>query len=266
MYMEKFFNVNRVAFSIFGYDIYWYGLIMCSAIIIAVVVAIFFCKFRKIPTDTPINIALIVVPAGILVGRLFSVLFDSDLSITDYFNFRTGGMSIMGCIVGGGLALTIYTIIKKEKDIFKYFDILCAVLLLAQGIGRWGNFFNAEVYGQVISSNSFFARFPFAVNINGTYYQALFFYESLFDIIGFVFTAQIFLGVKKDGYTTGFYLLYYGTLRSILEKYRQTEFILKIGSMPVSLIFSILMIVAGVVVLSFSIHRYKIRKEKGLLE
>ena len=264
--MNSFFCVNRVAFSIFGYNIYWYGLIMCSAIIIAILVATFFCKKRGFEVDTPINIALVVVPVGILMGRLFSVLFDSDLSIKDYFNFRTGGMSIMGCIVGGAIALIVYTIIKKEKDIFKYFDILCSVLLLAQAIGRWGNFFNAEVYGQVVSSSSFFARFPFAVEVNGTFYQALFFYESVFDLIGFTFTMQIFLGVKKDGYTTGFYLLYYGLVRSILENYRQNEFILRIGNLPVSLLFSILMMVAGIAILAFSIHRYKVKKEKGLLE
>lgn len=263
--MNNLFCVDRVAFSIFGYDIYWYGVIMCSAIVVAILTATFFCKKRGFSTDTPINIALVVVPVGILMGRLFSVLFDGDLSIKDYFNFRTGGMSIMGCIVGGAIALTVYTIIKKEKDIFKYFDILCAVLLLAQAIGRWGNFFNAEVYGQVVK-NQLFAHFPFSVEVDGVYYQALFFYESVFDLIGFTFTAQIFLGVKKDGYTTGFYLFYYGLVRSVLENYRQSEFILKIGNVPVSLVFSILMIVAGIAVLAFSIYRYKDRKKKGLLE
>ncbi|MBQ8424800.1 MAG: prolipoprotein diacylglyceryl transferase [Clostridia bacterium] len=260
--MENNFLLDRVAFTIFGFEIYWYGVFMCLAIVAAIVVAMFFCKKREISVDEPINVALVSVPSGILCGRLFAVLFDEDLSIKQYFNFRTGGMSIIGCIIGGGIALAIYSFIKKDKDIFKYTDILCSVLLLAQAIGRWGNFFNGEIFGQVITdNNSIFSRFPFAVEINGIRYQALFFYESLINVVGFFFTAEMFLFVKKDGYTTGFYLIYYGVVRTILEKFRQDQFILKIGSAPISLICSILMIVAGVAIFAFSIYRNKKKKE-----
>ena len=195
----------------------------------------------------------------------FYFLFDSNLSISDYFKFRDGGMSIMGCITGGTLAIGIYTFIKnkqdKSKDIFLYFDVVCSVLLLAQAIGRWGNFFNAELYGKHIASNSFFARFPFAVNVNGEFYQALFLYESVLNLIGFIFTSQFFVQVKKDGYTTGFYLIYYGVVRTLLERLRQPEFVLKIGNLPFSMICSIVMIVAGIAILTFSIIRNKKRKE-----
>ena len=265
--MEKFLCLNRVAFSVFGYDIYWYGVLMCLAIISAIVVATIFCKIRGISVDTPLNVALVAVPSGILGGRLFAVLFDSDLSIKDYFKFRDGGMSIMGCIIGGAIALTIYTIIKCKKtgskDIFLYFDVIASVLLLSQAIGRWGNYFNSEIYGQAITSEGIFSRFPFAVTVNGTKYQALFFYESVIDFIGFIFTAQIFLTVKKDGYTTGFYLLYYGAVRTVLEKFRQEAFILKIGSIPVSLLVSVVIFVSGLVILTISIHRFKQRKKES---
>ena len=105
--------LDRVAFTIFGHDIYWYGVFMCLAIVAAILTAMIFCKKRGISVDVPLNIALIVIPVGILFGRLFAVLFDSDLSFKEFFNFRTGGMSIIGCIIGGAIGLTVYSLIKK---------------------------------------------------------------------------------------------------------------------------------------------------------
>ena len=259
--MENFLNVKRVAFSINGFDIYWYGIIICISIVVAIVTATIFCKLRKYDTDEAINVALVALPSGIIGGRLFAVLFDSGLSISDFFNFRTGGMSIIGAVIGGALGILIYSLIKKDSEKFKYFDIVCSVLLLAQAIGRWGNYCNGEVYGQLVEAGSFFARFPFAVEIDGNYYQALFFYESVLDIIGFFFTAEIFICVKNStGYTTAFYLMYYGTVRTILEGLRQEQYILKLAGMPISQICSILMIIAGVAIFIYSYFLNKKRK------
>ena len=123
---------------------------MCVAILVAIGMATMFCKVRKYDTDMPINIALVVVPFGILSARFFSVLFEEGLSMSDFFNFRTGGMSIIGAVVGGAVGLLVYVFIKKPESKLLYFDTLVVVLILAQAIGRWGNFFNAEVYGQVV--------------------------------------------------------------------------------------------------------------------
>lgn len=259
--MNEFLCVNRVAFNIFGMDVYWYGIIMCSAIIIAIGVACLYCKLKKYGTDMPINIAFVILPFGIMNARLFAVLFDSSLSITEYFNFRTGGLSIIGAIIGGGLALLIYLLIKKDKNPLRHFDVLCVVLILAMAIGRWGNFFNTEVYGQVIDSSSFFARFPFAIEINGIYYQALFFYECCLNLVGFIILSIIFFKVKQSGYVTATYLIYYGIVRTILEPLRQSDYILKLWGMPISLICSVIMIVIGVVVMALCINKsVKMRK------
>lgn len=244
--MTEFLCISRVAFSINGTEIYWYGIIMCLAIVAAIIVATLLCKKKNINAETPLNIALVIIPFGILGARLFACLFDASLSLTDFFNFRTGGMSIIGAIIGGGLALLIYCLIKKEKKPFNYFDILCSVLILAQAIGRWGNFFNQELYGAMIEESSIFARFPFAVLIDGVYYQALFFYEFLANLIGFVILSIIFIKQKEFGYVTAAYLTIYGSIRTILEPLRQQEYILMLGSIQVSRLFSILMIVAGI--------------------
>ncbi len=262
--MNNFLAVNRVAFSIGSFAVYWYGIIICAAIAIAISLACLLAKKRGYLADMPLTIAIIVLPAGILVGRLFAVLFDSGLSITDYFNFRTGGMSIIGAIIGGGLGLLIYLFIKKEPDKLKYFDTLVVVLILAQAIGRWGNFFNEEIYGALIDSSSFFARFPFAVKINGNYYQALFFYESVLNFIGFIFLCQIYLGIKKSGYSSGFYLIYCGIVRTVLESFRNEQYILRMFGLPISQICSGIMIAAGLAIFIYTLVKSK--KEKRRLE
>lgn len=257
--MNEFLNVNRVAFTIGGYEIYWYGVIICAAILVAILIASFYAKEKGYPGDIAINIALVILPAGILCARLFAVLFDSSLSISDYFNFRSGGMSIIGAVVGGGIALTIYCLVKKEKEPFKYFDTLAVVLILAQAIGRWGNYFNEEVYGQVIEAGSAFAKFPFAVLIDGTYYQALFFYEFCLNLLVFIFLSDIYLRVKNTGYVTALYLVFYGTIRAFLEPLRQTEFILKLNGIAISQVLSITMIAVGI--LLFAV-RYILNNKK----
>lgn len=258
--MNNFINSSRVAFSIGGLDVYWYGVIICCAIIVAIVVACLYCKKRNYATDIPINIALVILPTGILSGRLFAVLFDSSLVIQDYFDFRSGGMSIIGAIIGGGLGLIVYCLIKKEKNPFLYFDTLCVVLILAQAIGRWGNFVNEEVYGQLIT-NPALQFFPFAVNIDGMFYEALFFYESVLNLIGFAFLSVIFLKEKNCGYCTAGYLMYYGIIRTILEPRRNSAFILQASDFMISRVCSILMIVIGAGILIYLILKNNKKKE-----
>ena len=143
--------LNRIAFTIFGIDIYYYGLIISLAILLCVVLAIILAKAKKQETGMPLEIFLAIIPLGILSARLFSVIFEPDLSIADYFNFRTGGMSIIGAIIGGAVGATIYKFIKK-KPFLQIADVITSVLLLGQAIGRWGNYFNEEVYGLEITN------------------------------------------------------------------------------------------------------------------
>ena len=262
--MMRFQAIKSVAFTIWGTDIYWYGIIMCASILISMIIATSFCKVKNYDSEMPINMALVVVPVGILSARLFSVIFEDGLSMSDYFNFRTGGMSIIGAVIGGALGLYVYLLIKKPESKWLYFDTLVVVLIFAQAIGRWGNFFNDEVYGQVIEESSFFATFPFAVKINGVYYQALFFYESVLNLIGFFILALIYLCSDKKGLPTATYLIYYGAVRTFLEQFRQESFVLKLGNIAISRVFSIGMIVVGVII--FILVQVQSRKRRVLNE
>ena len=267
--------VDKIAFSIAGYDIYWYGLIICCAILVAILVACLYSKKRGYDSEMPLNIALAVVPTGVLGARLFSVLFEESLDWPDFFNFRTGGLSIIGGIICGAIGLLFYClVIKRDKDIFKYFDVLAVVLILAQAIGRWGNYFNQEVYGQLINSESFLIkslknlsisflisvgpptesfsvsfipRFPFAVEVNGEHYMALFLYESCLDLVGFFILSNVYFGQSGNGYATSLYLVYYGLIRTILEPLRNAEYILMWNGLQISRLVSFSMIFVGII-------------------
>ena len=261
LYYNKSMNIlSRVAFTIFGVDVYYYGLIMSLSILACLIVAFLLAKPKKIETSEPFEIFLSIVPAGILCARLFSVIFEDGLTLADYFNFRTGGMSIIGAIIGGALGALIYKLIKK-KSFLHIADIITSVLLLGQSLGRWGNYFNNEVYGMEITNPSL-QFFPFGVQIGGTWYEALFFYESVLSLIGFIVILIVYLKTKKSGWATGIYLTYYGTVRLILEGRRQAAYILKWGSVPVSSLVSGIFIVIGVAILiCLTIKTVKQKKE-----
>lgn len=263
--MEMLLAPSRIAFTIGNFDIYWYGIIICLSIIVAILVATYFCKVKNYDIEMPINIAYVIVPSGIFFARFFSVMFEDGLDISDFFNFRTGGMSIIGAVIGGAIGLFVYLLIKKPKSKLLYFDTLVVVLILAQAIGRWGNYFNQEVYGQVVEAGSMFCFFPLVIEIDGVFYQALFFYEFFYNMLGFLLLSILYLCVKKHGVPTITYLVYYGVLRTILEGFRQEEYILKLGSLPISQFFSILMIASGVALAVYLIiksRRMKVTNEQ----
>ena len=173
-------------------------------------------------------------------------------------------MSIIGAIIGGLVGIILLCLIRKH-NFFEVADLLVVVLILAQGIGRWGNYFNGEVYGQVVTNPSL-QHFPFAVEITSggvtNYFEALFFYESVLDVLGFVGLICIFWFVKQKGWCVASYLVYYGTIRAILETRRQSEFVLKLGNVAISQLMCFVMIASGVMVFIYLIVK-NIKSKRG---
>ncbi len=249
--------VERVAFEIFGMPIYWYGIIITSAILLDFVILCFTLKKRGEKSDLAIDLLLFLVPLGIVGARLFSVLFEPELSILDFFAFRDGGMSIIGGVIGGLIGLVLFCLIKK-RNFLEMADYIAPLLILAQAIGRWGNYFNCEVYGKEITDKAL-QWFPYAVNVNGDWYMALFFYESMLNLIGFVLLISLFfIKKRKPGILTATYFCFYGTVRFLMEGLRQDEYILKFGNLPISKLFSGLMVLAGLGIFAYIIiKKYK---------
>jgi len=252
--------IDRVAFTVFGVDVYWYGVIMSSAILIAYFLSLYLSKIKKYDSNFNFELLIAVVPLGILFARLFAVLFDGSLSLSDYFDFRSGGMSIIGALCGGVIGLILLRLIRK-RSILVSADLIVVVLILAQAIGRWGNFFNTEIYGKPII-NEAWQIFPFAVEVNGEFFEALFFYESILNLIGFVILICIYWFVKQKGLAVGGYLVYYGIVRFFLEPRRQADYILKAGTIQISRLMSLIMFLIGIAILIYVIVKKYTRNKK----
>ena len=249
-------------FTIFGVEIKFYGIIIASAMLIGVFLTQYLAPKRGVKSDDIIILALMIIPFSILGARAYYCIFsETEYTFTTFWQIRNGGLAIYGGIIGGVIAIILFSIFKKDfKLIIKLFDILVPALILGQAIGRWGNFFNQEAYGNLVT-NPKWQWFPFAVKIE-TYsgfewHLATFFYESLWNIIGFVLLLVVFKKSKQLGTTTGFYLAYYGLGRLWIEGLRTDS--LYWGPLRVSQWLSAVLIVIG---LSILVYNY-INRRKG---
>lgn len=233
-------------FKLFGLDVKFYGLIMALAMLIGVLLAVKNAKRRGLSGDNIYTLALFILPLAVIGARLFYVLGDPPDNFAQVFKIWEGGMSIYGGIIGGALAITLYCLIFK-KNFLAVADVACVSLILGQAIGRWGNFFNQEVYGAEVL-NPAGQWFPFAVLLNnGEWHYALFFYEFLINLAIFFILFYLLKKVKTKGYVMSVYLFSYGFIRLLLEPLRVAQYNLMIFGLKLSSITSIIAILAGIV-------------------
>ena len=251
--------------SIFGFPIYVYAIIIVFGMIAAFFVISLLFKRRNMSSDLFLTIFCIALPIAIVTTRLFYCV-TAGMPISEWFSFdsiRNGGLSIIGGILGGTISLIVICLVKKV-NFFRVGDCVVVGLLLAQSIGRWGNFANQEVYGMEVT-NQALQWFPFAVFIeaNNAWHYAFFFYES---VVTATAAAFLFLHAwknpkKPNGINTALYFVVYGTVRTIMEPLRDPEYILAGGGVPWSLVFSILLLVGGLALLAVLLFRNK--KKEG---
>lgn len=254
-------------FSFFGlFDIKWYGVIMAFAMIVGVFVALWICKVRGYNTDNVFWLAICVLPLAVIGARLYWVAFYGVDSFWDVFKTWEGGMAIYGGVIGGFLGVVLYMLITKE-NLLKLCDIAAPALILGQAIGRWGNFVNQEAYGGLVTNPSL-QWFPFSVYITEgvatpEWHYATFFYESLWNIIGFVILMILIYKVKHVGVVTASYLMYYGLGRVWIEGLRTDSLYLWNTSIRVSQLLSGILIFVGLTILLFIIISNKRRRAKN---
>ena len=220
------FSVNSEAFSLFGAPIAWYALIICFGMVFAVSYVIYRAKGIGIDSEVVLDFALFVIPIGVLGARLYYVLMDLDSfdSIWDALNIRNGGLAIYGGIIAG--ALTVFFVCKYKKINFLAFaDCVVPGLVMAQAIGRWGNFLNGEAFGGITDS---FLRMGI-LNRNSmytfntaemVYVHPTFLYESLWNIIGFIGVNIFYKHKKYDGQIFLMIFGWYGLGRMLIEGLR----------------------------------------------
>jgi phosphatidylglycerol:prolipoprotein diacylglycerol transferase len=242
-------------FNIGNFSVRWYSILILLGIIVAYLLANKESKKFKIPKDFVFDLVFWVVIVGIISARLYYVIFNfssySD-NILNIFKVWQGGLAIHGGIIGGLITLIIYCKIKNVNP-FRMMDIAVPSLIIAQAIGRWGNFFNGEAHGPettlVNLQNMHLPEFIVdGMNIDGIYYHPTFLYESLWCVLGFLLLLLIrrYYKCLKIGQLTSFYLIWYGTGRLFIESLRTDS--LMLGSLKVAQIISIFMIIIGLLI------------------
>jgi len=254
----------RSYFTIFGFNIYFYGILVAAGILVAFIIACILWKKKGYRENDPYLVLLIAMPVAFLGARIMYVAFhDGSMN---FFDFRGGGLAIYGGLIFGALAVVCYSIFIRKSTPFAVTDIIVVGLILAQSIGRWGNFFNGEAYG--LGTGDF--SFPLlTVTIDGSNHLATFFYESLLNFIGFFVLWQEFKRSRKIGTTTAMYCIYYGTVRTIIEPLRLDSLMMGSGDViinRVSFLISLLLIVAGIAILLMNRKDLISQRHHGLLE
>lgn len=247
--------MNPIAISIGPLTITWYSICILLGIILAGVVINKEAKKYNIPTTFISNLIFWCVVFGLLGARIYYVLFNLDYymaSPIEIIKIWNGGLAIHGGIIAGLITLVIYCR-KYKVNALKMADIAVAGLILAQAIGRWGNFFNSEAHGGVVTRTFLEGlHLPeFIINgmhIGGYYYHPTFLYESIFSIVGFILLLSLRKIKKlKLGNLTAIYMIWYGIVRFFIESLRTDS--LMFGDLKMAQMVSIVMIVMGIIML-----------------
>lgn len=215
------FEVNKIAFTVFSFPVRWYALCIMTGLLLALGFVLLTCKKRGVDPDHVYDICFWGLISGVVFARIFYCIFDWENvgGFSGIFKIWEGGIAIYGAIIGAILSTSIYCKVKKLnwKNVF---DVCCPGLFIGQIIGRWGNFFNVEVYGQETTS-------LLRMSINGAPgVHPLFLYEGLWNLVGLILLIAFRHRKKADGQVFCFYVFWYSFGRLFLEGMRQTEYIL----------------------------------------
>ncbi|MBE6611712.1 MAG: prolipoprotein diacylglyceryl transferase [Ruminococcaceae bacterium] len=214
------FVLNPVAFTIFGHDIMWYGIIITVAMIVGFFIALRNAKIENIKKDDVYDLAIFLIIFSMVGARLYYVLMklENYNSFWDVINVRKGGLAIYGGVIAGALTVFVVSKIKKINPL-KMLDMVAPGLIIGQAIGRWGNFTNAEAHG-VETKLPWRMGIMYAGSANTRYYHPTFLYESLWNILGFVLLMIFYRKKKFNGQITVMYMIWYGTGRFFIEGLR----------------------------------------------
>ena len=253
------FNYVASSFNLFGLNITYYAVCILTGVILALVISVIEGKKLGICPDDLYTGICIILPCCIVGARLWYILFNLD----DGWTFKKiiglegglAGLAIQGAIIVA--AITIYLYCRWRKlDLYRILDLVAPGFFIGQICGRWGNFFNHELYGPKIQNVELFQKLlPKFITENmyiaGAYHHPTFLYESLLNLIGFILILVARRKFKKvrSGDFVGFYLVWYGSVRIFTEILRMNSGaneVLKFAGIPVSLALSILFIIGGI--------------------
>lgn len=267
----KIDKLNRVAFSIGDFEVYWYGIIIGLGVLLGLLFAQHEAKRIGLSTDIFIDYLFYGIIASVVCARLYYVIFSWDSfkdNLIKIFAIREGGIAIYGAIIGASISALLFTKIKKIP-FFKFTDCCVFGLLIGQILGRYGNFVNREAFGGY--TDSLFAMrylkaqvgdIPQEVLNNTIIYNSAeyiqvhptFLYESCWNIMIFILLNLFKKHKKFDGEITALYFIGYGIGRFWIEGLRTDQLIIGHTGIAISQVVSIIMIIVS---LAFIIYNKK---------
>ncbi len=270
------FAVSKTAFTLFaGTDfersIAWYALIIMVGIVLAVLYSGYRARQEGMDRDSFMDLALFTVIAGILGARLYYVVMEWDQylvtgqgfwenlkgTLGNIVSVWNGGLAIYGGVICGGLAVVLVCRYKKI-GVFKILDAVAPAVMIGQLIGRWGNFINGEAYG-------YETTLPWRMGVRHSvfaqvhYYHPTFFYESLWNLIGFLILHFLYGKKKFDGQIFAGYIAWYGLGRFFIEGLRTDS--LYAGPFRVSQLVAAASVIAGVAIMVIFSRKAKSKNE-----
>ena len=236
--------MNPVALQLGPISIRWYAICIVSGLILAVYLSMKEAPRKKIDPDAIIDFILIAFPLAILGARLYYVIFEwgyYSQHLGEIFAIWNGGIAIYGGLLTGALVLYLFSRRRLIEPI-DFLDIAAPSVMIAQSIGRWGNFFNQEAYGAAVKSLNYLPSFI---------RQPTFLYESSWNLLGFLLILILrrkpqFL---RQGEITAFYLIWYGFGRMIIEGMRTDS--LMFAGLRVSQWLSMILILVGLAIILY---------------
>lgn len=247
-------HLNRVAFSVFGKDIFWYGIIICAGFILAALYV-----NRRVPdygltSDDLFDVLIFAVPVGILCARAYYVIFqwaDYKDNPAEIIKIWHGGLAIYGGIIGAVAVVILYGRIKK-RSIPAMLDLAAYGLLIGQAVGRWGNFVNAEAHGGE-------TMLPWRMVIDGgAGVHPTFFYESIWNALGFVL---LHFHSKKQRFRGEIFLEYvawYGLGRMVIEGLRTDSLYVPGTPVRVSQVLAGVSCIAAVCLIVYNYKKHRV--------
>lgn len=246
--------MNPVALQLGPFSIRWYAICIVSGLILAVYLSMKEAPRKKIDPDAIIDFILIAFPLAIVGARLYYVTFEwgyYSQHLGEIFAIWNGGIAIYGGLLTGALVLYLFSRRRLIEPI-DFLDIAAPSVMIAQSIGRWGNFFNQEAYGAAVKSLNYLPSFiRDQMYIDSSYRQPTFLYESSWNLLGFLLILILrrkpqFL---RQGEITAFYLIWYGFGRMIIEGMRTDS--LMFAGLRVSQWLSMILILVGLAIIIY---------------
>lgn len=255
--------------DVFGFEVAYYGIIIGTAILIGFLIATYEAKRTRQNPEDYLDMGIIGVIAGIAGARIYYVIFSWDMykdNLLDIFNLREGGLAIYGGIIGAVIAVFVLARVKRLSP-FQILDTVAMAILNGQMLGRWGNFFNREAFGEYTDS-LFAMRLPLDAvrsgdvteqmrahmeTIGGVEYiqvHPTFLYESVWCAVLLVILVLYRKHKKYEGELFLLYVFGYALGRVWIEGLRTDQLLLPGIGLPVSqLLAGVIVVAAGAALL-----------------